>query len=828
MTELENRYLAAKRALFDRYYQDLNDRQREAAFTVNGPLLILAGAGSGKTTVLVRRIAFLIRYGNAYHSTRIPQNLDEDTVRALEAAAEKAPGEIRPMLDAFADHPCRPYRILAVTFTNKAANEIKNRIVRILEDGGENPDDIWAGTFHSICARILRIHGGLLGYRPNFTIYDTDDSKKAFQQAMKNVNIGENVLDVKTVMAAVSRAKDRLLTASEYEVEAGSDYLLRQIARVYSAYEDLLRESNSMDFDDLIAQTVRLLRNHPQVLEQYQKRFEYVCVDEYQDTNPAQFELTRLLAGGYENLMVVGDEDQSIYKFRGATIENILTFDKTYPKAKVVRLEQNYRSTQTILDAANAVIGKNTERLGKTLWTAKGTGRKIHLITCRDQNDEAFRIIDLVTDRVAKGNATYRDFAILYRMNAQSQNLEKAFARSGIPYRILGGTRFSDREEIRDITAYLQLIVNHDDNLRLNRIINKPTRKIGARTVEAVRLIAEETGASQFSVIEHAGDYKALGNARAALEQFAGVIQRLTEDLRELPMDVFFDRVLDMTGYRQMWEAKGEAEAERLENLDEFKSQIMEYMDENDEPTMEGFLEEAALVADVDRYDETADAVVLMTMHSAKGLEFPNVILPGMEEGIFPSQRAIDDSPSALEEERRLAYVAITRAKEELFLIHATVRLLYGRTCMNELSRFAGDIPKELTVSEGSKKESPMFGGDSYRWGGGGASPFRKRINYPDLSDIDIDELASDIDAQDRKRSSGAGFGTIDEKVDFRKKPKAMSNTFPVGSRVRHLTFGEGEIISAKAVGPDILYEIMFDRAGTKKLMGSYAKLKKI
>ena len=813
MTELQTRYVNAKQALFRAAYADLNDRQKEAVFTVNGPLLVLAGAGSGKTTVLVRRIGFLIRYGNAYFDTRAPQTLTEERVAELEKAARLPAGEILPILDEFAADPCEPYRVLAITFTNKAANEIKTRLGTMFPENPECAGEIWSGTFHSVCVRILRRHGELLGYRPNFTIYDTDDSKKAMLEAMRQCSLDERILPVKSVMNAVSRAKDRLVTPEEFSAEIGDDYRARQIARVYAAYQDLLRSSNALDFDDIIAQTVRLLRNHAEVREQYQRRFRYVCVDEYQDTNPAQFELTNLLAGGYGNLMVVGDDDQSIYKFRGATIENILSFDHAYPKAKIIRLEQNYRSTQNILDAANAVIAKNDNRMGKTLWTAQKASEKLHCVLCADQNAEARRIVETVNKKVARGEAKYRDFAVLYRMNAQSQSVEKAFARSAVPYRILGGTRFADREEIRDAVAYLQLIANHADDLRLSRVLNKPARKIGTRTAEAIAAIAQEVGCPQYEVIRNAGRYAALGGAQKALEAFADVIDQLTADAETMALDVLFDRVLDLTGYRQMWIAKGEAEAERLENLDEFKSQIIEYLQENEEPSLQGFLEETALVADVDRYDESADAVVLMTIHSAKGLEFPVVFLPGMEEGVFPSQQTMEGGTAELEEERRLAYVALTRAKRELYLLHTSMRLLYGRTCINPVSRFVSEIPQDLLQKEEPDRDRMAAEGAYRAWGTVSPAANRPRTYFR---------------AEDEKPRKPSYGGQTASGFSAPRKPAAPAEILPAGARVRHATFGEGVILSAKAMGADTLYEIMFDNAGTKKLMASYARLTKL
>lgn len=815
MQNLANQYLEAKRALFERAYDTLNPRQQEAVFQVNGPLLVLAGAGSGKTTVLVKRIAFLIRYGNAYFSEKIPQGLSEARVEQLERAAQTLSVEqIKPILDEFCDMPCPPYRVLAITFTNKAANEMKERLSTIFSDT-EMSGEIWAGTFHSVCLRILRRYGELVGYRAGFSIYDTDDSKKAAQEAMRRVDIDEKLFPVKSVLNTISRAKDKLCTPEEFELEAGNDFRLKKIAKIYSQYQMLLRESNAMDFDDIIMQTVLLLRNRPEVAEKYQSQFRYVCVDEYQDTNPAQFELTRLLSAGSGNLMVVGDDDQSIYKFRGATIENILSFHKTYGNARVIRLEQNYRSTQNILDAANAVIEHNNGRMGKTLWTSQGEGDLIRLIRCEDQNEESRRVVDIIQKKVAHGANSYRDFAVLYRMNAQSQALEKAFARSGVPYRMLGALRFTDRKEIRDAVAYLQLLVNSGDNVRLNRIINEPRRKIGGKTLEAVAILAEEQNCSQFEIIERAGEFMALKNARPMLEGFADLIHTLKEDAQRMSLSALFESVLDRSGYRQMLIAGGEAEADRLQNLEEFKSQIMEYEKESKSPNLQEFLEETALVADVDRYDEDADAVVMMTIHSAKGLEFPVVILPGMEEGIFPGMQTIEGGNSEMEEERRLAYVAITRAKKELYVLHTSQRMLFGRTTYNPISRFISEIPQKLLEKEKPASSGAVRGtvGAYGGYGGQGRSVYgaygasapmsQKKTYYSDS--------ASKPTPAPAKKAASA----------------APTEIFKAGDRVKHFVFGVGEIISVKPMGTDTLYEIVFERAGTKKLMATYAKLKR-
>ena len=820
-TSIEQRYLSVKRRLFDKAYAELNERQREAVFTVNNPLLILAGAGSGKTTVLVRRIAFIIRYGNAYFSDYVPYGTDEARVSELERAMMLQPEAIREhILPQFANNTCEPYRVLAITFTNKAANEIKERLARMFPEEEHTATDIWAGTFHSICVRILRQHGERMGYRPGFTIYDADDTKKAMLAAMKRLKIDVNI---KAVINAVSHAKDKLLSPDAFALEAGQDYRQKQVARVYEEYQRYLRESNALDFDDIIMQTVLLLRHHPEICEAYQRRFRYVCVDEFQDTNVAQMQLTVLLTNPTtRNLMVVGDDDQSIYRFRGATIENILTFDKTFPDAKIIKLEQNYRSTGNILDAANAVISNNRGRKGKTLWTSSGAGSKIHLKLCDDQNMEARYLVDTVSRAVAKKEATYRDFAILYRTNAQSQSIEKAFARAAVPYRVLGGTRFTDRKEIRDVVAYLQLISNHDDNTRLARIINEPRRKIGAKTLETVALIAAEQECSQFSVIERADNFVALKNSAATLLQFAGIINDLSHLAKSTPLDALFDLMLEKTGYRQMLVAAGPEEADRLENLDEFKSGILEYMQDNDEPSLTGFLEETALVADVDRYDETADAVVMMTVHSAKGLEFPVVFLPGMEEGLFPGMQTITEGPTEMEEERRLAYVAITRAKKELYILHTRNRLLYGQTMYNPVSRFVSEIPEALIEKLDEGQANNIRVGQSryseYTYGQHGA--YGNNFNAP------VQQKRTYYSESATRTQQTPSFG----KPIMPSRPAAGTarEVFAPGDRVKHMNFGEGEILSVKSMGADTLYEIMFDTVGTKKLMATYAKLKKL
>ena len=795
---LQDRYLAAKRALFDRYYGFLNEKQREAVFTTDGSLLVLAGAGSGKTTVLVRRIGFIIRYGNAYDSTYVPYGITEERVRELEQAVNLEPQEIEQILPEFISSPCPPWQMLAITFTNKAANEIKSRLRAELPDG-DLADQIWAGTFHSICVRILRKFGDRLGYAPGFTIYDATDTKNAVMETIKALNIEEKTLPVKSAIAEIGRAKDALLTPELYEREYGiKDFRLRQIARVYRGYQERLRSSNALDFDDLIMQTVLLLETDEEARDYCQRKFRYVSVDEFQDTNIAQLRLTALLSDCHKNIMVVGDDDQSIYKFRGAVIDNILSFDRKFKNTKTVRLEQNYRSTSVILNAANGVIAHNVGRKGKTLWTARNGGEKITLRVCNDQNDEARYLVSEIQNMVAKGTYRYRDCAILYRTNAQSQVIERTFAKSGIPYRMLGGLRFNDRKEIRDLVAYLQFINNPADKERMRRIINEPKRKIGAATVDAVDIIATEQSCSVYEVLTHADRYGALSRSAKRLQEFAGMIGSLRAMLQtDMTLEAFVKTVLQVTGYRQMLIDGGEEEKERLDNIEEFISGVIEYEKNNEEPTLLGFLEENALVSEVDKYDEDADAAVMMTIHSAKGLEFPVVFLPGMEDGIFPGMQNILGSPDEMEEERRLAYVAITRARDVLYILRAKSRMLYGRTTANPVSRFVEEIPTELIVEDAPY--TPVYD--------------RKPKTY----------FHADDDAPSFGASDG-GFTLMKQPLRSAEKAGILRE----GDRVRHMTFGEGEILSARPMGSDVLYEVVFDKVGTKKLMGNYARLKKI
>ncbi|NLZ35859.1 MAG: UvrD-helicase domain-containing protein [Clostridiales bacterium] len=786
----ESRYCAAVRRLFDeKIYGELNDRQREAVYCVNGPLLVLAGAGSGKTTVLVNRISHIIRFGDLYYASAETRADDETTERLCAAAdSDISPEDAAELLSEYAVMPCPPWAMLAITFTNKAANEMKARLERTLS---EKAEEIWAGTFHSVGVRILRRYGERVGYQPRFSIYDTDDTKRLITACTKDLNIDEKNFPAKSVMTEISRAKDRLMTPEAYEEEAGKDYKKLQISRIYAEYQRRMRESNVVDFDDIIMQTVVLLRRDEDARSYYQRRFKYVSVDEYQDTNRAQFEMIRLLSDYYKNLMVVGDDDQSIYKFRGATIENILNFDRDLENARVVKLEQNYRSTQNILDAANAVICNNENRKGKELWTENGEGEKIRVKKVETQGEEgrfiALRIEELMNKTPGR---KYSDFAVLYRMNAQSNSIEQALGRSGVPYRVLGGLRFYERKEIKDILAYLCVVANPADNLRLKRIINEPKRKIGETTVAAVESIARTEGLSMFDVICRADKYTAIQRAAPKLAEFAALIEALREKSRAETLSKLVELVIDMSGYRDMLMNSGTDAIDRLQNIQELITNALEFESTHDpeDSGLETFLEEISLVTDIDNYDAEADAVTLMTIHSAKGLEFPVVFLPGMEEGIFPGLQSAM-YPEELEEERRLAYVAITRAKERLFMIHARERMLFGRSQYNPISRFVGEMPDEVVESEAEKPPRPTA-----------AAARRKKMSHEMTAKPEL--------------------------IMNQKKGNADYDSFSVGDRVKHPTFGLGTVLSAREMGRDALYEIAFDDAGTKKLMATYARLK--
>ncbi len=805
-------YLQLKRRLFDKYYSFLNEMQRKSVYTVNGPLLILAGAGSGKTTVLVNRITHILRYGNAYNSDYVPENAEAE-IAVMNDADKLSREELGDFLEHFAVDVPPAWSVVAITFTNKAANEIKARLASALGEDSTAARDICAGTFHSVCLRLLRVYGEAAGIPKDPGICDTDDAKKLITDCMKKLNVDPQNLPVKGVMNAISCAKDKLIGPDEYAKSTGGDYKTGLISKIYSMYDARLKESNLLDFDDIIMTTVKMLQNSTEVREKLQKRFRYVCVDEFQDTNAAQLELTKLLSGGYNNVMVVGDDDQSIYKFRGATIENILQFDSMFRDVKVIKLEQNYRSTKTILDAANGVISKNEGRRGKNLWCDGDKGDPIRIVKLETQMDEARFICDSVTEMRRTDNLSFKDFAVLYRTNSQSRALEQAMAKGGIPYRLLGGQRFFDRMEIRDMIAYLAVINNPLDTVHLRRIINTPKRGIGDASIEKAEMIASTEGISMLELMRSASRYPALTSAAGKMQKFVEMIDSLRESAFEMLPSALIKKVSEVTGYIDMLVKAGPSESDRIDNIGELVSTASTYEETTDTPSLSEFLEDVALVSDVDKYDENADAVVLMTIHSAKGLEFPVVFLPGMEDQIFPGYQSIG-SDEDIEEERRLAYVAITRAKKKLIMLHTHERMLNGSTQYNELSRFAGEIPPWLVRHEDKTalRSSAVSSYSSKYQGFKSAS--QGSYGTPKYSGTSAKTPSA--------RKSGSIYSSASSA-----KPKTAPaiETMKAGDRVRHSTFGAGTVLSAKPMGSDILYEINFDIVGEKKLMGNYARL---
>ncbi len=785
MTNNKLSFCELKRAVFDKYYSRLNDRQKEAVYHVNGPLLVLAGAGSGKTTVLVNRIANIICFGNAYHGDSLPEDFDA-TYKVLEEALRSDDAKLQQRaLAKCAVDPAPAGGVLCLTFTNKAAGEFKSRLKVLL---GTAADDIWAGTFHSVCVRILRRFASKLGYDSGFTIYDTDDSKKTVQAALKSLNISEKLLTVKTCVNEISSAKNRGLTSDDI-ADAAEDIRMRNLARVYAEYQRLLKKSNAMDFDDIIMLTNILFDEHPDVLQLYRDKFDYILADEYQDTNPSQSRLIYALSGEKKNVCVVGDDDQSIYSFRGATVENILQFDKKFPDAVTIRLEQNYRSTGNILGAANGIIDKNTERLGKNLWTDAGAGAPVMIKSQYTQSEEATYIVNYIRSRVTSGENKYGDFAVLYRMNAQSNAIEVILSKSRIPYKVFGGIRFYERKEIKDILAYMALAANHGDDTRLKRIVNLPKRGIGDSTLSEVEALADANGISMFEVMAHASLYPTLKKIAHKLTPFVNMINRFSDLANEVPLDELIKTITDESGYLDMLTA--EDETTRIEYVNEFVSSAKLFSETDEMPTLVSFLSDIALVSDTDDYDSDADAVTLMTVHSAKGLEFNTVFIPGFEDGIFPSSQSFND-PNGIDEERRLAYVAVTRAKKQVILLYANTRLMFGHTSCNPPSRFIKDIPDEF-LSEAQTVHS--------------AHATEAKRRYAESRD------------SFKKQTTGRSF--------FAETSSAVSQMFAEGQRVVHSSFGAGTVIKAEILGGDVLYEIDFDSVGTKRLMGTYAKLKK-
>ena len=785
---LDNRFLAARKKYIESQFSALNNMQRQAVLTTEGPLLLLAGAGSGKTTVLINRIANLMRFGRGSDSNQIPDTVTEEDVLFLESLEGDLDERQRWMADNLcAVEPAAPWSILAITFTNKSANEMKERLSMML---GPEAQDIWAMTFHSACCRILRRDIERMGYGRSFTIYDASDSERMIKEIIKDMGLDDKTFPAKYVLAAISRSKDRMLSPQEMldRAESNGDLRALHIAKAYEKYQTELKNNNALDFDDIIFITVKLLQEHEDVRSYYQRKFRYILVDEYQDTNHMQYLLTALLAGGHENICVVGDDDQSIYRFRGATIENILEFESQYRGSRLIRLEQNYRSTQSILNAANSVIAHNLGRKGKRLWTSNGQGDSIINYEASDEGAEA----NYVAAQIIKGSHKYKfsDFAILYRTNAQSNALEFAMKRNGIAYRVIGGTRFFDRAEVKDMLSYLCVINNRADDLRLKRIINNPPRGLGAKTIDTAVRMAEAEQIPLYNVVCDPYSYGPLEKSAMKLLQFSALIEdlaRLLEDGMSLPD--FYDELLVRSGYVSMLESKDTPENKtRLENIRELKSSIQAYLQNTENPTLAGFLEEIALYTDLEEYNQGDDAVVMMTMHSAKGLEFANVFLVGFEDGLFPGTRAIGDREE-MEEERRLCYVAITRAKEHLTITHARQRMLYGRTAAALPSRFLKEIPEDCMVKKGAlRSTSPNYSD----WNSGSAYPAYR----PSLNTYSIPAV---------------------------QKPQVPVLELSKGDMVRHAAFGRGMVLSVMKMGGDALLEIAFDDIGTKKLMAKAA-----
>lgn len=789
-------------------YDTLNKEQKEAVFHTDGPLLLLAGAGSGKTRVLTHRVAYLI---------------DEMGVN--------------------------PWNILAITFTNKAAQEMRERVDKI---AGFGADQVWVATFHATCMRILRRHIDRLGYDTNFTIYDTDDQKTVIKQVCKRLNIDTKIYKERTLLSEISSAKDELVDVREFEVKSAGDYRKSVTARVYREYQETLKKSNALDFDDIIVKTVELFKSCPEVLHNYQERFRYIMVDEYQDTNTAQFELIRLLADGYRNLCVVGDDDQSIYKFRGANIRNILDFEKVYPEATVIKLEQNYRSTQNILDAANTVIRNNVGRKDKALWTEKGAGNRIHFRQFDNAYEEAEYIADDIADKVKKDGLAYADCAVLYRTNAQSRLLEERMVVEGIPYHVVGGVNFYARQEIRDVLAYLKTIDNGRDEVALRRIINVPKRSIGNASLEKVADYAQRKDITLFDALCEADQIKGLGRAESKIKGFVNLIRVLRSGLSSYTLPDLIKALLENIEYAEYLKDQDEESAEdRLGNVDELITKAAAYEETHDEPNLSEFLEEIMLVADIDNVEDGDNRVLLMTLHSAKGLEFPVVYLAGMEDGLFPGFMTIaSDDPMEIEEERRLAYVGITRAKEDLTLTCARSRMLRGETQYHPVSRFVREIPKELM--DNTPPQSRRYRDDDLE-------DFQtRRANEAALRAMGLEAAVPTRTGED---SSFGGFGTtgFDPRPKAALKPKTTAKAdkpyiskgisglnqlaglqkgtafqapealdYAVGDRVRHIKYGEGTVLNIVREPRDYKVTVAFDQAGQKIMYASFAKLKPV
>ena len=790
---MNDKFEILKKKAMEKFFSKMNPEQQKAVFKIKGPLLILAGAGSGKTTVLVNRIANMIFFGNAYNSNASYGEATDDDIQFLNDYCNGKSNDKERLADIIAYDTVKPWNILAITFTNKAAGELKERLSSMLGESGEGVN---ASTFHSACVRILRRECEAIGFTSNFTIYDSDDSIRTIKSILKEINVSDKMFPPRMILSEISHQKDMMVSPDEYLKSSSNDYRLMTIGKVYKKYQSRLAESNAMDFDDIICHTVRLFENNNDVLDHYQNLYKYIMVDEYQDTNKVQFRLISLLSDKYHNLCVVGDDDQSIYKFRGATIENILGFEDTFECDKntdVIKLEQNYRSTQNILTCANELIKNNQGRKGKNLWTSMGDGEKVNVYKAANERGEASFVAETILNNVNNGRK-FGEHAILYRMNAQSNSLEQEFIKQGIPYKIFGGLKFYDRKEIKDILSYLNVINNHYDILRLRRIINEPKRGIGEATVSLVEQIASDLEENPIEVMLHADEYAPLSKRVKPLKQFAEMIMELSEMSDNCELSELLDSLLEKSGYENNLKLQGDEGIGRLENISELKSSMKNYEEESDDPSLSGFLEEIALYTDIDNLDQDADYVMLMTMHAAKGLEFPFVFVVGMEENIFPSSRSLD-SDADIEEERRLAYVAITRAKEKLYLTHSTERTMYGRTDRNRISRFIKELPNDNI----EKTEQDTI--------------YKSQNNFNSKFDSSKNLSLQQQISQMKSEKNSTAFPNAD---------------FKCGDRVVHKIFGEGTILNSTQMANDFLLEIAFDKKGTKKIMANYAKIKKI
>ena len=813
MTDLERRFIQARHDAIATEYSNLNPCQRQGVLATEGPLLLLAGAGSGKTTVLIHRVANLLRFGRGSDTDEIPIPISEDEVQFLEQYAAAPDAAQRPLMEYLcAVEPARPWEVLAITFTNKAANELKERLGRML--GEEVAADVWASTFHSACVRILRRDIDRLGFDRSFTIYDSDDSKRVIKDIIKELELEEKSFPPRELQTIISRAKNDMQTPEDFteQGKAINDWRKIRMGKVYSLYNKKLRDANALDFDDLLWHTVRLLETAGDVREYYQRKFRYILIDEYQDTNALQYRLAALLTNQAKNICVVGDDDQSIYRFRGADITNILSFERQFKGARVIRLEQNYRSTQNILDAANAVIRHNQGRKGKTLWTENGRGELVTVKTTYNESDEANFVLGQIMMYYRRGG-NWGDCAVLYRTNAQSNAMEYACKRNGVPYKIYGGLKFFDRAEVKDMLAYLCVINNPTDDLRLRRIINVPARKIGAATVDKAQLIAARYGLTLYDVLCRAEEFPELKGSAAKLKPFTDMIEEMRRRLPDCPLPEFYDYVCERSGYAPALREKDDVESRgRLENVQELKSSILTYLEnaEGTEPSLSGFLDEIALYTDLDSRADGDNCVTMMTMHAAKGLEFPQVFVVGMEEGLFPGNRAMGDG-AEMEEERRLCYVAMTRAREKLTLTNARQRTLYGRTTPCMPSRFLNEIPEENM--EWLSKPQPRSESWEERDSDYGDRGYGSYGGYGQRSAAPVVTRREPAEPKAGALRSAAGASKA--------APKAAAPRMQIqaGETVEHDAFGRGLVLSVRAMGGDALVEVAFDSVGTKKLM---------